>query len=302
MCSVIDRLKYTLSLLEQQTVPKEKVIVILGPTASGKTKLAVQLAQRIDAEIISGDSRQIYKRMDIGTGKDLSEYQDIPYHLIDTHEPGERYHLGNFIADFHQARQSILERGKHTILCGGTGLYIQSVIQQNPYALIPSIEGLKESLLPLPETELLKRLQEYTLPANFQIDLSTKKRIIRAIEILAFLDTHPDHIAQQQTVDSIVIGLNPSVEIRREHISQRLKQRLNDGLLAEVAKLLTEGITHDQLQYYGLEYKYASFHLLGQLDYPTFTKKLETEIHRYAKRQMTYFRKMEKDGIIIHWV
>ncbi|WP_333802052.1 tRNA (adenosine(37)-N6)-dimethylallyltransferase MiaA [Sphingobacterium multivorum] len=299
---MIDRLKYTLSLLEQQTVPKEKVIVILGPTASGKTKLAVQLAQRIDAEIISGDSRHIYKRMDIGTGKDLSEYQDIPYHLIDTHEPGERYHLGNFIADFHQARQSILERGKHTILCGGTGLYIQSVIQQNPYALIPSIEGLKESLLPLPETELLKRLQEYTLPANFQIDLSTKKRIIRAIEILAFLDTHPDHIAQQQTVDSIVIGLNPSVEIRREHISQRLKQRLNDGLLAEVAKLLTEGITHDQLQYYGLEYKYASFHLLGQLDYPTFTKKLETEIHRYAKRQMTYFRKMEKDGIIIHWV
>lgn len=299
---MIDRLKYTLSLLEQQTVPKEKVIVILGPTASGKTKLAVQLAQRIDAEIISGDSRQIYKRMDIGTGKDLSEYQDIPYHLIDTHEPGERYHLGNFIADFHQARQSILERGKHTILCGGTGLYIQSVIQQNPYALIPSIEGLKESLLPLPETELLKRLQEYTLPANFQIDLSTKKRIIRAIEILAFLDTHPDHIAQQQTVDSIVIGLNPSVEIRREHISQRLKQRLNDGLLAEVAKLVTEGITHDQLQYYGLEYKYASFHLLGQLDYPAFITKLETEIHRYAKRQMTYFRKMEKDGIMIHWV
>ncbi|HBI90539.1 tRNA (adenosine(37)-N6)-dimethylallyltransferase MiaA [Sphingobacterium multivorum] len=299
---MIDRLKYTLSLLEQQTVPKEKVIVILGPTASGKTKLAVQLAQRINAEIISGDSRQIYKRMDIGTGKDLSEYQDIPYHLIDTHEPGERYHLGNFIADFHQARQSILERGKHTILCGGTGLYIQSVIQQNPYALIPSIEGLKESLLPLPETELLKRLREYTLPANFQIDLSTKKRIIRAIEILAFLDTHPDHIAQQQTVDSIVIGLNPSVEIRREHISQRLKQRLNDGLLAEVAKLLTEGITHEQLQYYGLEYKYASLHLLGQLDYPAFTKKLEIEIHRYAKRQMTYFRKMEKDGIIIHWV
>ncbi|MGE8430066.1 MAG: tRNA (adenosine(37)-N6)-dimethylallyltransferase MiaA [Sphingobacterium sp.] len=299
---MIDRLKYTLSLLEQQTVPKEKVIVILGPTASGKTKLAVQLAQRIDAEIISADSRQIYRRMDIGTGKDLSEYQDIPYHLIDTHEPGERYHLGNFIADFHQARQSILERGKHTILCGGTGLYIQSVIQQNPYALIPSIEGLKESLLPLPETELLKRLQEYTLPANFQIDLSTKKRIIRAIEILAFLETRPDHIAQQQTVDSIVIGLNPPVEIRREHISQRLKQRLNEGLLAEVAKLLTEGITHEQLQYYGLEYKYASLHLLGQLDYLAFTKKLETEIHRYAKRQMTYFRKMEKDGIIIHWV
>ncbi|APU95045.1 tRNA (adenosine(37)-N6)-dimethylallyltransferase MiaA [Sphingobacterium sp. B29] len=302
MCSVIDRLKYTLSLLEQQTVPKEKVIVILGPTASGKTKLAVQLAQHIDAEIISADSRQIYRRMDIGTGKDLSEYQDIPYHLIDIHEPGKRYNLGNFIADFRQAQQSILEKGKHTILCGGTGLYIQSVIQENPYALIPSIEGFKESLLAYPETELLARLQEYTLPVNFQIDLSTKKRIIRAIEILAFLENHPDHIVQQQAVDSIVIGLNPPLEIRREHISQRLKQRLNEGFLEEVCGLLTEGITHEQLQYYGLEYKYASLHLLGQLDYPAFTTKLETEIHRYAKRQMTYFRKMEKDGIIIHWV
>ncbi|WP_159729875.1 tRNA (adenosine(37)-N6)-dimethylallyltransferase MiaA [Sphingobacterium sp. 18053] len=299
---MIDRLKYTLSLLEQQTVPKEKVVVILGPTASGKTKLAVQLAQHIDAEIISADSRQIYRRMDIGTGKDLSEYQDIPYHLIDIHEPGERYNLGNFIADFRQAQQSILEKGKHTILCGGTGLYIQSVIQQNPYALIPSIEGFKESLLAYPETELLTRLQEYTLPVNFQIDLSTKKRIIRAIEILAFLENHPDHITQQQAVDSIVIGLNPPLEIRREHISQRLKQRLNEGFLEEVCGLLTEGITHEQLQYYGLEYKYASLHLLGQLDYPAFTTKLETEIHRYAKRQMTYFRKMEKDGIIIHWV
>lgn len=299
---MIDRLKYTLSLLEQQTVPKEKVIVILGPTASGKTKLAVQLAQQIDAEIISADSRQIYRRMDIGTGKDLSEYQDIPYHLIDIHEPGERYNLGNFIADFRQAQQSILEKGKHTILCGGTGLYIQSVIQQNPYALIPSIEGFKESLLAYPETELLTRLQEYTLPVNFQIDLSTKKRIIRAIEILAFLENDPDHIVQQQAVDSIVIGLNPPLEIRREHISQRLKQRLNEGLLEEVCGLLTEGITHEQLQYYGLEYKYASLHLLGQLDYSAFTTKLEIEIHRYAKRQMTYFRKMEKDGIIIHWV
>ncbi|WET71024.1 tRNA (adenosine(37)-N6)-dimethylallyltransferase MiaA [Sphingobacterium sp.] len=299
---MIDRLKYTLSLLEQQTVPKEKVVVILGPTASGKTKLAVQLAQHIDAEIISADSRQIYRRMDIGTGKDLSEYQDIPYHLIDIHEPGERYNLGNFIADFRQAQQSILEKGKYTILCGGTGLYIQSVIQENPYALIPSIKGFKESLLAYPETELLTRLQEYTLPVNFQIDLSTKKRIIRAIEILAFLENHPDHIVQQQAVDSIVIGLNPPLEIRREHISQRLKQRLNEGFLEEVCGLLTEGITHEQLQYYGLEYKYASLHLLGQLDYPAFTTKLETEIHRYAKRQMTYFRKMEKDGIIIHWV
>jgi tRNA dimethylallyltransferase len=299
---VIDRLNSILSLLEQQAVPKEKVIVILGPTASGKTKLAVQLAQQINAEIISADSRQIYRRMDIGTGKDLSEYQDIPYHLIDIHEPGERYHLGNFIADFHQAQQSIAAKGKHTILCGGTGLYIQSVIQQNPYALIPSIEGLKESLLEYSEADLLKRLQEYTAPANFQIDLSTKKRMIRAIEILAFLKLHPDHIVPQRKIDSIVIGLNPPVQTRRAHISQRLEQRLKEGFLEELEQLLSEGITHEQLQYYGLEYKYASLHLLGQLDYFAFITKLETEIHRYAKRQMTYFRKMEKDGIMIHWV
>ncbi|MDR0262759.1 MAG: tRNA (adenosine(37)-N6)-dimethylallyltransferase MiaA [Sphingobacterium sp.] len=299
---MIDRLNSILSLLEQQAVPKEKVIVILGPTASGKTKLAVQLAQQINAEIISADSRQIYRRMDIGTGKDLSEYQDIPYHLIDIHEPGERYHLGNFIADFHQAQQSIAAKGKHTILCGGTGLYIQSVIQQNPYALIPSIEGLKESLLEYSEADLLKRLQEYTAPANFQIDLSTKKRMIRAIEILAFLKLHPDHIVPQRKIDSIVIGLNPPVQTRRAHISQRLEQRLKEGFLEELEQLLSEGITHEQLQYYGLEYKYASLHLLGQLDYFAFITKLETEIHRYAKRQMTYFRKMEKDGIMIHWV
>jgi len=299
---VIDRLNPILSLLEQQAVSKEKVIVILGPTASGKTKLAVQLAQHIGAEIISADSRQIYRRMDIGTGKDLSEYQNIPYHLIDILEPGERYHLGNFIEDFHHAQQSILEKGNHTILCGGTGLYIQSVIQQNPYALIPSIAGLKESLFEYSEAELLKRLQEYILPADFKIDFSTKKRIIRAIEILSFLKMNPNHLAQQRMVDSIVIGLNPPVESRRSHISQRLKQRLKEGFLEEVGKLLSEGITHEQLQYYGLEYKYGSLHLLGQLDYPAFVTKLETEIHRYAKRQMTYFRKMEKDGIFIHWV
>lgn len=299
---MIDRLNPILSLLEQQAVLKEKVIVILGPTASGKTKLAVQLAQQVNAEIISADSRQIYRRMDIGTGKDLSEYQNIPYHLIDILEPGERYHLGKFITDFHQAQQSIAAKGKYTILCGGTGLYIQSVIQQNPYALIPSVEGLKESLLEYSEVELLKRLQEYAAPANFQIDLSTKKRMIRAIEILEFLKLHPDHLSPQRAIDSIVIGLNPPLETRRAHISQRLEQRLKEGFLEEVYGLLTEGITHEQLQYYGLEYKYASLHLLGKLDYTSFTTKLETEIHRYAKRQMTYFRKMEKDGIMIHWV
>lgn len=299
---MIDRLKPILSLLEQQSVPKEKVIVILGPTASGKTKLAVQLAQQIDAEIISADSRQIYRRMDIGTGKDLTEYQGIPYHLIDIQEPGAKYNLGNFIADFYQAHQSILKMGKHTILCGGTGLYLQSVIQQTPYALVPSIIGFKESLAGKTTPELMELLSTYTCPLDFQIDHSTNKRIVRAIEILEFLQQNPEFKAKQQAPEALVIGLNPPLEKRRESISKRLNERIKSGFLQEVEQLLIEGVSHDQLQYYGLEYKYASLYLLGQMDYTTFFTKLETEIHRYAKRQMTYFRKMEKDGIKIHWI
>jgi len=299
---VVDRLEHILSLLEGAPLPKEKVIVILGPTASGKTKLAVQLAQQIDAEIISADSRQIYRRMDIGTGKDLAEYQNIPYHLIDIQEPGTKYNLGNFITDFNQAYQSILKKDKHTILCGGTGLYLQSVIQQTPYALIPSIAGFKEVLIGQTTSALLQRLNTYTCPLDFQIDHSTNKRIIRAIEILEFLQQNPGFKPQQQTLEVLVIGLNPPLEKRRESISKRLNERIENGLLQEVKQLLAEGISHDQLQYYGLEYKYASLYLLEQLDYATFLTKLETEIHRYAKRQMTYFRKMEKDGIRIHWI
>ncbi|MDM1296128.1 tRNA (adenosine(37)-N6)-dimethylallyltransferase MiaA [Sphingobacterium sp. N143] len=299
---MINKLDYILSLLGQTVVPKEKVIVILGPTASGKTRLAVQLAQYINGEIISADSRQIYRRMDIGTGKDLTEYLNIPYHLIDIQEPGTQYNLGNFITDFNRAYQSILKKGKHTILCGGTGLYLQSVIQPAPYALIPSIEGFKEALSKETESELMERVSSYTCPQDFQIDHSTNKRIIRAIEILEFLRQNPDFKPEQQAPDALVIGLNPPLEKRRSSISKRLNERLNNGFLQEVERLLAEGISHEQLQYYGLEYKYASMHMLGQMDYPTFFSKLETEIHRYAKRQMTYFRKMEKDGINIHWI
>lgn len=291
-----------LSSLALSSLPREKVIVILGPTASGKTALAVKIAKEIDAEIISADSRQVYRHMDIGTGKDLSEYGDTPYHLINICDPGEKYHLGQFIEDFQETYQTLLDQKKRIILCGGTGLYIQSVIQGNKYALIPSQKGFKESLYELEKDELLDRLAKYDKPHDLFIDLSTKKRIIRGIEILEWLKNNPETLGNNKNLDSIVIGLNPDVTLRREKISKRLDQRIGEGLILEVEALLESGVSHTELQYYGLEYKYISKYLLGELNYEAFYKKLETEIHRYAKRQMTYFRKMEKDGIIINWL
>lgn len=282
--------------------PKEKVITILGPTASGKTRLAVELAQTIGAEIISADSRQIYRNMDIGTGKDLAEYKNIPYHLIDICNPGEKYHLGNFINDFHQHFDAIRKRNRYTILCGGTGLYIQSILQGNKYASVPSLGGFKESLVEQPTDRLINILSKYKIPDDLHIDISTHKRIIRAIEILEFLKRTPDYSSVSRPVKSIVFGLDPPVEKRRQQISVRLHTRLKEGFLDEVEKLLSRGVSHDDLQYYGLEYKYASLYLLGEIDKKYFVEKLETEIHRYAKRQMTYFRKIEKDGINIHWL
>ncbi|MDH5828538.1 tRNA (adenosine(37)-N6)-dimethylallyltransferase MiaA [Sphingobacterium faecium] len=299
---MINKQQLFLSSLALSELPKEKVIVILGPTASGKTALAVKIAKEIKAEIISADSRQVYRDMNIGTGKDLCEYGDVPYHLINICEPGEKYHLGQFIADFQQIYQSLLLQKKRIILCGGTGLYIQSVIQGNKYAQIPSLPGFKEGLYGFEMDQLLNRLSQYDKPHDFFIDLSTKKRIIRGIEILEWLKTNTIPLSTNENLDSIVIGLNPEVSLRRQKISNRLDQRLQDGLIQEVQTLIKKGISHAELQYYGLEYKYVSKYLLGELTYDDFHKKLETEIHRYAKRQMTYFRKMEKDGIKINWI
>lgn len=299
---MIDKQQTLLSSLALSKLPKEKVIVILGPTASGKTALAVKIAKELNAEIISADSRQVYRKMDIGTGKDLSEYGNIPHHLINICDPGEKYHLGQFIEDFQQVHESLLLANKRIILCGGTGLYIQSVLQGNKYAQIPSQPGFKEALYQFDKDELLSRLSGYQKPADLFIDLSTKKRIIRGIEILEWLKNHSLTTITNKNLDSLVIGLNPDVTQRRKKISDRLKQRVQEGLITEVEELLASGIDHAQLQYYGLEYKYVSKYLLGELNYADFYKKLETEIHRYAKRQMTYFRKMEKDGIKIHWI
>jgi len=290
-------------LQEDPTFLPEDVLIILGPTASGKTKLAVELAQQLNGEIISADSRQVYRHMNLGTGKDLHEYQNIPYHLIDILDPGEKYNIDAFVSDFQEAYQSILHRDKRVIVCGGTGFYIQSLLQPQPFIHVPINPELRAEFEKLDKEELLALLDKQVLPRNFKADVSTRKRIIRAIEICAYVSSNPDfEINNTYPFGYKVLGLNPDLDLRRARISKRLKERLNEGMLDEVKALLDRGISHEELEYYGLEYKYISYYLKGMLSYDDFFKKLETEIHRYAKRQMTYFRKMEKDGIKINWI
>lgn len=281
----------------------EDLLIVLGPTASGKTKLAVKLAQKLDAEIISADSRQVYRQMDIGTGKDLDEYQNIPYHLIDIVNPGDKYNITRFQQDFYDAFQQITQRGKRVIVCGGTGFYIQSLLTQMPYSSVPANTELRSQLTLLEKEELLFRLQQMEIPTNFEIDLHAKKRLIRAIEIIHGLKENPTFKPTiYPTYTATLLGLNPSLEVRRQRITTRLQERLANGMIEEVQSLLTDGTSFADMEYYGLEYKYISYYLQGKLSEDELFRKLETEIHRYAKRQMTYFRKMEKDGIPIHWV
>lgn len=279
-------------------------IVILGPTASGKTRLAVQLARRIGGAIISADSRQVYRGLDIGTGKDLDEYGEIPYYLIDIVEAGEQYHVANFLTDAAEALREIRQLGLIPIICGGTGMYIQGLVQGYPYSDVPRNEPLRASLAKFTLEELRAKLMKLPIPKDFQPDTSTSKRVIRAIEIVEWLQEHPNFRARPaQCPDAKVYGLAPDRESRRQAISRRLLDRLEQGLLDEVQGLLERGLTPDQLIRYGLEYKYCTLYLLGQLgSYEAFVARLEAEIHRFAKRQMTYFRKMEKDGIQIQWL
>lgn len=288
--------------VEQNTL-SEFLTIILGPTASGKTSLAIQIAAEIDAEIISADSRQVYKRMDIGTGKDLEEYKDIPFHLINILEPGQKYNVDKFQKDFHKASASIKERDKKVILCGGTGLYIESIIHHKPYTQIPKNPNLRTMLDSKDQKTLLDLLNDYSIPTDLKIDTQNKKRIIRGIEILQWIKNNglPD-FTDTTVKRNLIIGLNPPIEARRTLIEKRLNKRLNEGLINEVKALLSSGISHETLQYYGLEYKYVSLYLTHRMSYQELKVKLLTEINRYAKRQMTFFRKMEKQGLRIHWI
>ncbi len=281
----------------------EDLIIVLGPTASGKTKLAVAIAKELNAEIISADSRQVYRRMDIGTGKDIHEYGTVPYHLIDIVELGEKYNISRFLEDFEETYHAIKSRNKPIVVCGGTGFYIQALLEPKPYIQVPINLSLREEFEMLDRETLRNELQKRVIPAAFTVDFSSKKRMIRALEILDWIAHHPMTTPEAlPTYSAKIIGIDPGLEVRRQRISDRLRYRLAHGMIEEVEDLLHAGLTHNDLEYYGLEYKYISYYLQGKMNYDEFACKLETEIHRYAKRQMTYFRKMEKDGVNIHWL
>lgn len=278
------------------------LICILGPTASGKTSLAVALAKRINGAIISADSRQVFKDMNIGTGKDLEEYEGVNHYLINIREAGDDYNVAHFQDDFQEALLTVKAQGKVPILCGGTGMYIQSVLQHYNLTSIPTNEDLRVKLADKNGEELEKLYLSMPQSGFFKADISTKKRLTRAIEIAAWLAHHSIEEKSRHTLKTIIFGMLLPIEERRNSITERLNKRLEQGLLAEVKGLLVKGISANKLKFYGLEYKYATAYLLDEMSYDNFYLKLNTEIHRYAKRQMTYFRKMEKDGLLIHWL
>lgn len=286
------------------------MITILGPTASGKTDIATHLAAELSAEIISADSRQVYRRMDIGTGKDLADYvvdgKRVPYHLIDIVEPGTKYNLFEYQRDFLEAYNDIRSRGKNVILCGGTGLYIESVLKG--YRLIPVPENKElrhklegKSLLEL--TSILERLKaENNSNMHNSTDVDTSKRAIRAIEIeMAYKEAHIEERTFPK-IDNVIIGVGIDRDLRRMKITRRLDQRLQDGMVDEVKSLLDSGIPADDLIYYGLEYKFVTEYILGKSTFEEMHRSLEIAIHQFAKRQMTWFRGMERRGFTIHWI
>jgi tRNA dimethylallyltransferase len=284
----------------------QKMITILGPTASGKTPVAARLAAEIGGEVISADSRQVYRRMDIGTGKDLEDYGSVPYHLIDICEPGTKYNLFEYQQDFYDVYQQIRSRGAVPILCGGTGLYIEAVLKGYKLSPVPQNQALRDSLegKPLDElTEMLVRLKSQN-GSNMHntTDVDSCQRAIRAIEIETYNLQHPMPKRELPPVDSIIIGIDIDRELRREKITRRLKARLEDGMVEEVKALLDEGIPAEDLIYYGLEYKFLTEYLTGQLTYDEMFQRLEIAIHQFAKRQMTWFRGMERRGFNINWI
>lgn len=286
-------------------MPDYDLIVLLGPTASGKTPFAAALAAELHTEIISADSRQIYRGMDLGTGKDLADYtvdgKQIPYHLIDIAEPGYKYNVFEYQRDFLKAYETIKQKGCLPVLCGGTGMYIESVLKGYRLLPVPENAELRKRLADKSLEELTEMLKGYKNLHN-TTDVDTAKRAIRAIEIEEYYTHTPVDERPFPQLNSLIIGVDIDRELRREKISRRLRQRLDEGMADEVRRLIEQGIAPDDLIYYGLEYKYLTLYVLGRLTYEEMFSQLEIAIHQFAKRQMTWFRGMERRGFTIHWV
>lgn len=284
---------------------KYDLITILGPTASGKTPLAAALADKLGTEIISGDSRQVYRRMDLGTGKDLVDYvvdgRPVPYHLIDIVEPGYKYNVFEYQRDFLKAYEEIVAKGKLPVLCGGTGMYIESVLKGYRLLPVPENPELRVSLEGKTLEELTDVLRRYKKLHN-STDVDTAKRAIRAIEIEEYYKQQPPEYREFPSLKSLIVGVDIDRELRREKITRRLKQRLEEGMVEEVRGLLAEGVSAENLIYYGLEYKFLTQYVIGELTFEEMFQQLETAIHQFAKRQMTWFRGMERRGFTIHWL
>lgn len=290
--------------------PRTRLITILGPTACGKTALAVALANELGSEIISADSRQVYRGMDIGTGKDLEDYvvdgKRVPYHLIDIVEPGSKYNLYRYQRDFMAAYDDIVSRGAQPILCGGTGLYIEAVLKGYALSTVPQNPALRKQLEGESLETLTQKLVELKKKNNSNMhnttDVDSCQRAIRAIEIETYNLEHTAERRPAQPVDTIVFGLDIDREERRRKISERLRQRLDNGMVDEIKRLLDNGIAATDLIYYGLEYKYVTEYVIGKLSFDEMYRQLEIAIHQFAKRQMTWFRGMERRGTDIHWL
>ncbi len=282
-----------------------KMITVLGPTATGKTKLAVQLAAHFNGAIISGDSRQVYQGMDIGTGKDLQEYtvngQDIPYFLIDNKKAGYEYNVFEYQVDFYKALDQVQAENKLPILCGGTGMYIEAILKGYQLLRVPNNVALRSELDSKSQLELVERLKTLK-PQHNSTDTTTLSRTIRAIEIAEYCAANPDKVVQYPPIDTIIIGNTLERSLVKEKITKRLKQRFKEGMVEEVENLHRDGLSYDQLKFYGLEYKYISQFLNGEISRQDMFLQLNIAIHQFSKRQMTWFRRMEKNGFTIHWL
>ena len=284
---------------------KYNLLTILGPTACGKTQLAVAAAAKLGSCVISADSRQVYRQMDIGTGKDLSEYSfegsNVPHYLIDICQPGEKYNVYEYQKDFFDVYEKVYSENTIPVLCGGSGLYIEAVLRNYQLLSVPVNEELRNSLKNKSLEELATVLASYKLMHN-KSDVDTVKRAVRAIEIAEYQKNHQSVNPERPVINSLIIGIDFEREIVRKRITERLHQRLKDGMIDEVKSLLDKGLSSDDLIYYGLEYKYITLYLTGQLTYDEMVVQLNIAIHQFSKRQMTWFRKMERSGFKIQWV